>query len=282
MYFVNLNLSGTDFYYSQNLIRLAFMSILKIPCFYFGFSPHLLFNYKDTNTIHRASVRLKGLSSARYTLKSTISCTSVEQASMIRMETTVEDYEANNSHLYDLISTTDDDEDDKYYDETSEEDYDSSSTDSSYRCYGGNKNLSGSRLSWLREWDRVFPLLSALCLFIDPTFLYAISLNGDSLCFYVDGWLALGVSLFRFITDGLHVWNIWRRYFSKDYKRRSFSATDAYLRSIYGDFKSQNFKGKLDFFIYVFTVLPLPQVTNYYFLPSIFFRVFTKFFPKSS
>ncbi|WOH00035.1 hypothetical protein DCAR_0519391 [Daucus carota subsp. sativus] len=185
------------------------------------------------------------------------------------METIVEDYEANNSHLYDLISTTDDDEDDKYYDETSEEDYDSSSTDSSYRCYGGNKNLSGSRLSWLREWDRVFPLLSALCLFIDPTFLYAISLNGDSLCFYVDGWLALGVSLFRFITDGLHVWNIWRRYFSKDYKRRSFSATDAYLRSIYGDFKSQNFKGKLDFFIYVFTVLPLPQILIWMVIPAL-------------
>lgn len=180
---------------------------------------------------------------------------------MIRLESMHEEYENNNPHLYDVINTSDEEVlEDQEDDEISSEEY-SSSTDSD-----DEKKILGlpSRMSWLREWDRVFPLISALCLFIDPTFFYTLSLNGDSMCFFVDGWFALGLSLIRLITDGLHVRNMWHVFFRKDHRHSSLSAADAYwFQRIYGGLALQNFKGKVDFFIYVFVIFPLPQVRNY-------------------
>lgn len=183
------------------------------------------------------------------------------------MDNIHEEYEKNNPYLYDVIDTTDEDEQEMLEEdddeEESSEDYSSSSSTDSYRC---RKKILGSssRMSWFPEWDRVFPLISALCLFIDPTFFYTLALNEDSMCFFIDGWFALGLSLVRFSTDCLHFWNMWHRYFGKDCPRSSLSAADAYwFRRIISGLALQNFKGKMDFFLYVFVILPLPQVRNY-------------------
>ncbi|KAK1397350.1 Cyclic nucleotide-binding domain-containing protein [Heracleum sosnowskyi] len=178
------------------------------------------------------------------------------------METIHEEYENNNPHLYDVVNTSDEEEDD----EDSSEEY-SSNTDSEECC--GEKRILGlsSKMSWLREWDRVFPLISALCLFIDPTFFYTLSLNGDGMCFFIDGWFALGLSLIRLITDGLHVRNIWHVYFRKDHRHSSSSAY--WFHRIYGGLALHNIKGKLDFFIYVFAILPLPQVVIWIVVPAL-------------
>lgn len=184
------------------------------------------------------------------------------------METIHEEYENNNPHLYDVINTSDEEEvvQEEDDEESSEEYSDDSSTDSE-ECCGGKKILGlSSRMSWLREWDRVFPLISALCLFIDPTLFYTLSLNGDSMCFFIDGWFALGLSLVRLITDGLHVRNMWHVYFRKrkDHQHSSLSAADAYwFQRIFGGLAFQKSEGKFDFFVYLFIILPLPQVRNY-------------------
>lgn len=174
---------------------------------------------------------------------------------MRRMETIYEEQENNNPHYDDAI-TTDDEEEEVQEEDDEDSSEDSSEEDrSSYGCVGGTRRRllgSSSKMSWLRDWDRVFPLISALCLFIDPTFFYTLSVNEDGMCFFIDGWFALGLSLLRSVTDGLHIWNIWRQY-------RSSSSVHG-VRKIYGGLALQNFKGKMDFFLYVFGILPLPQV----------------------
>ncbi|KAL8147437.1 hypothetical protein AgCh_004953 [Apium graveolens] len=172
------------------------------------------------------------------------------------METIYEEHENNNPHYDDAITT---DEEEQVQEEDDEDNSEESSEEdrSSYGCVGETRRRilgSSSRMSWLREWDRVFPLISALCLFIDPTFFYILSVNEDGMCFYIDGWFALGLSFLRSVTDGLHIWNIWRQY-------RSSSSVHG-VRKIYGGLALQNFKGKMDFLLFVFVILPLPQVKD--------------------
>ncbi|KAL8147438.1 cyclic nucleotide-gated ion channel 4-like [Apium graveolens] len=187
------------------------------------------------------------------------------------METIHEEYENTNPHLYDVINTSDDFEVQEEDDEESSEEYSSNSSSDSEECCGGKKILIlSSKMSWLREWDRVFPLISALCLFIDPTFFYTLSVNGDSMCFYIDGWFALVLSLVRLITDGLHVRNIWHVYLRKDHRHSSSAAADAHwFQRIFGGLALQDSEGKLDFFIYLFIILPLPQVVMWIVVPAL-------------
>ncbi|XP_074367380.1 cyclic nucleotide-gated ion channel 4-like [Apium graveolens] len=182
---------------------------------------------------------------------------------MRRMETIYEEHENNNPHYDDAITT---DEEEQVQEEDDEDNSEESSEEdrSSYGCVGETRRRilgSSSRMSWLREWDRVFPLISALCLFIDPTFFYILSVNEDGMCFYIDGWFALGLSFLRSVTDGLHIWNIWRQY-------RSSSSVHG-VRKIYGGLALQNFKGKMDFLLFVFVILPLPQVVIWFAVPAM-------------
>ncbi|XP_074369204.1 cyclic nucleotide-gated ion channel 4-like [Apium graveolens] len=181
---------------------------------------------------------------------------------MRRMETIYEEHENNNPHYDDAITT--DEEKEEEDEEDSSEESSEEDRNSSYGCVGETRRRilgSSSRMSWLREWDRVFPLISALCLFIDPTFFYTLSVNEDGMCFYIDGWFALGLSFLRSVTDGLHIWNIWRQY-------RSSSSVHG-VRKIYGGLALQNFKGKMDFLLFVFVTLPLPQVVIWFAVPAM-------------
>uniref|UniRef100_A0A162A1J4 Cyclic nucleotide-binding domain-containing protein n=1 Tax=Daucus carota subsp. sativus TaxID=79200 RepID=A0A162A1J4_DAUCS len=185
------------------------------------------------------------------------------------METIIEEYENNNSHFYDSDDiTTDEEEEVQEQDdeESAAEEY-NSSTDI-YSCGGGNLGTkmlgSSSKKSWLQEWDHVFPLISALCLFLDPTFFYTLSLNEDGMCFFIDSWFALGLSLLRSVNDALHIWNMWHHY------RRSTPAAAVHgVRRRCGGIALQNFKGKMVFFLNAFVLLPLPQVVILIVVPAM-------------
>ena len=174
------------------------------------------------------------------------------------METIIEEYENNNSHFYDSDDITTDEEE-----EVQEQDDEESAAEEYSSCGGGNLGTkmlgSSSKKSWLQEWDHVFPLISALCLFLDPTFFYTLSLNEDGMCFFIDSWFALGLSLLRSVNDALHIWNMWHHY------RRSTPAAAVHgVRRRCGGIALQNFKGKMVFFLNAFVLLPLPQVRNFF------------------
>lgn len=76
-------------------------------------------------------------------------------------------------------------------------------------CLGG---VLDPRASWIQEWNRVFLLVCAAGLFVDPLFFYALSISDTYLCLFVDGWFGITVTVLRCMTDALHVWNMWLQF----------------------------------------------------------------------
>lgn len=106
------------------------------------------------------------------------------------------------------------------------------------------------RAAWVREWNRVFLLVCAAGLFVDPLFFYTLSISEACMCLFVDGWLAVTVTVFRCMTDALHAWNIWLQL---KLNRRLHDTIDRHVAVRY-------FKDKKGFFFDLFVILPLPQV----------------------
>lgn len=119
------------------------------------------------------------------------------------------------------------------------------------------------RTTWVQEWNRVFLLVCATGLFVDPLFFYALSVSDTCMCLFVDGWFAVTVTVLRCMTDALHVWNMWLQLkmnklsyapvggtsqTSRLHKKSARSVALGYL------------KAKKGFFFDLFVILPLPQV----------------------
>lgn len=134
------------------------------------------------------------------------------------------------------------------------------------RCSSGLKPKCLSRVldpraKWVQEWNRVFLLVCATGLFVDPLFFYVLSINSTCMCLFVDGWFAITVTALRCMTDALHLWNMWlqlkmaKRTFhvaSEEGSRlHDASASTVALRYL---------KAKKGFFFDLFVILPLPQV----------------------
>ncbi|KAL6506961.1 Cyclic nucleotide-gated ion channel 4 [Orobanche hederae] len=107
---------------------------------------------------------------------------------------------------------------------------------------------------WVQEWNRIFLLVCAAGLFIDPLFFYALSVSENCLCLFVDGWFALTVTVLRCMTDALHLWNMWLQF--KMNRRPPGGAATA--RGVAWKY----FKSKKGFFFDLFVILPLPQDGN--------------------
>ncbi|CAM8906319.1 unnamed protein product [Rhodiola kirilowii] len=65
------------------------------------------------------------------------------------------------------------------------------------------------KAKWVQEWNRVFLLICAAGLFLDPLFFYALAIDERCMCLYVDGWFGLTVTVLRCMTDVFHLWNMW-------------------------------------------------------------------------
>ncbi|KAG2682030.1 hypothetical protein I3760_11G171600 [Carya illinoinensis] len=119
------------------------------------------------------------------------------------------------------------------------------------------------RTKWVQEWNRVFLLVCATGLFVDPLFFYALSISDTCMCLFIDGWFAITVTVLRCMTDALHVWNMWLQLKMAE---RSFSAggmsgllrPDTTPRSV----ALRYLKAKKGFFFDLFVILPLPQAAG--------------------
>ncbi|XP_024024894.1 cyclic nucleotide-gated ion channel 4 [Morus notabilis] len=133
------------------------------------------------------------------------------------------------------------------------------------------------RAKWVQEWNRVFLLVCATGLFVDPLFFYALSISDTCMCLFVDGWFAVTVTVLRCMTDALHVWNMWLQL---KMAKRSFAAVgavdgsaaaglrDATARSV----ALRYLKAKRGFLFDLFVILPLPQIVLWVAIPSLLER----------
>ncbi|WZY75852.1 hypothetical protein YC2023_022236 [Brassica napus] len=145
---------------------------------------------------------------------------------------------------------------------------------------GGRRNGSpGSYNKWMmlgrildprsklvQEWNRVFLLVCATGLFVDPLFLYTLSVNDACMCLLVDGWLALTVTALRSMTDLLHLWNILIQFKIARWWPYRGGDSDGDINK--GDGTRVRMRGappyvkKNGFFFDLFVILPLPQASG--------------------
>ncbi|XVF04080.1 hypothetical protein REPUB_Repub05bG0050500 [Reevesia pubescens] len=139
------------------------------------------------------------------------------------------------------------------------------------------------RAKWFQEWNRVFLLVCAIGLFVDPLFFYALSISDTCMCLFVDGWYAITVTVLRCMTDALHVWNMWLQL--KMAKRSSFVRNDdkGEGERVGGEGGSTGLRGanacgvpfykylkaKKGFFFDLLVILPLPQIVLWVAIPNL-------------
>ncbi|XP_019251719.1 PREDICTED: cyclic nucleotide-gated ion channel 4-like isoform X2 [Nicotiana attenuata] len=167
------------------------------------------------------------------------------------------------SHYEDIYSVSDydneDDDDEEEIEEEVEEEDNSQECDKIQegRNKGGliigffsRNKIIDPRAQWVQEWNRVFLLVCAIGLFLDPLFFYALSISESCMCLFVDGWFAVTVTVLRCMTDALHVWNMWLQFKMINRSRRNHMVAQPY------------FKAKKGFFFDLFVILPLPQAVG--------------------
>lgn len=176
------------------------------------------------------------------------------------------------SHYEDIYSVSDDDNDDDEEEEIEEEE-ENNSEECNKIQEGRNKGrliieffsrnkIIDPRAQWVQEWNRVFLLVCAIGLFLDPLFFYALSISENCMCLFVDGWFAVTVTALRCMTDALHVWNMWLQFKMINRSRRNHMVAQPY------------FKAKKGFLFDLFVILPLPQV-------SLFYSFLTSYVPRT-
>ncbi|KAL9297788.1 hypothetical protein ACSQ67_023684 [Phaseolus vulgaris] len=143
---------------------------------------------------------------------------------------------------------------------------------STAECGGDGRRTLGKvldpRAKWVQEWNRVFLLVCAAGLFVDPLFFYALSVSDSCMCVFVDGWLAVTVTVLRCMTDALHLWNMVLR--MKMAKRTFGLGAAAGLRDTRPRTVALGYlKSRTGFIFDLFVILPLPQIVLWVAIPSL-------------
>ncbi|RDX64884.1 Cyclic nucleotide-gated ion channel 4, partial [Mucuna pruriens] len=133
---------------------------------------------------------------------------------------------------------------------------------------GFRRVLLDPKAKWVQEWNRVFLLVCATGLFVDPLFFYALSISDTCMCLFVDGWLVITVTVLRCMTDALHFWNMWLQFNMA--KRSLFLTRDRDSNTTtHGNFPLHYLKAKRGFFFDLFVILPIPQIVLWVAIPSL-------------
>ncbi|XP_073028658.1 cyclic nucleotide-gated ion channel 4-like [Primulina eburnea] len=135
-------------------------------------------------------------------------------------------------------------------------------------------NVLDPRARWVQEWNRIFLLVSAAGLFVDPLFFYALSVSENCMCLFVDGWFAVTVTVLRTTTDALHLWNMWLQLKMNLRStgvppRRSDSQLHDVNSTTTRSIASKYLKGKKGFLLDLFIILPLPQMVMWVAIPKM-------------
>ncbi|KAL3508610.1 hypothetical protein ACH5RR_028011 [Cinchona calisaya] len=182
-------------------------------------------------------------------------------------------------HNYDGMD--DDEEDDDEEEEgTTYDDHDCTGLYGNSRICGPRRRRRSTRwckkwlldprraATWIQEWNRVFLLVSAAGLFVDPLFFYTLSIRYNCMCLFVDGWFAVTVTVLRCMADALHVWNMWLQFKINGPRPPNSSCDDD--RS--GNIKTaalRYLKSNKAFFFDLFVILPLPQIVLWVAIPVL-------------
>ncbi|PHT51670.1 Cyclic nucleotide-gated ion channel 4 [Capsicum baccatum] len=177
---------------------------------------------------------------------------------------------------YNYSDHSDDDEEDQdNLEEKEEEKEENNSND--YNICGRERGRGGGlidffswkvidpRAPWVQEWNRVFLLVCATGLFVDPLFFYALSISESCMCLFIDGWFAVTVTVLRCMTDALHLWNMWLQFKMHKFRLHEGENTSSHPRihhekSLRRSVALRYLKSKKGFFFDLFVILPLPQV----------------------
>ncbi|CAA6658411.1 unnamed protein product [Spirodela intermedia] len=137
---------------------------------------------------------------------------------------------------------------------------------------GGTRRRGGGEFLWrlldphatsAREWNRVFLLVCAAALFVDPLFFYALSISGTCMCLFIDGWFAVSVTALRCMTDMLYVWNMWLQLKMAYYARRVHAkAEDEHIAAAGWRAALRRLKSVCSALFDLFVILPAPQVSS--------------------
>ncbi|XP_061358805.1 cyclic nucleotide-gated ion channel 4-like [Gastrolobium bilobum] len=124
--------------------------------------------------------------------------------------------------------------------------------------------LLDPKAKWVQEWNRIFLLVCATGLFVDPLFFYTLSISDTCMCLFVDGWFVITVTVLRCMTDTLHLWNMWLQL-----QMAKRSIRDTATTTTRGSFALHYLKAKKGFFFDLFLILPLPQIVLWVAIPSL-------------
>lgn len=109
----------------------------------------------------------------------------------------------------------------------------------------------------VQEWNRVFLLVCAAGLVIDPLFFYSLSISAGRLCLFVDGWFGVAVTVLRCTADLVQLVNVYLQLAAGSGDAHSTSPPSA----IDGAPKARGYlRSKTGFLLDLFIVLPVPQV----------------------
>ncbi|KAK6946777.1 Cyclic nucleotide-binding domain [Dillenia turbinata] len=154
----------------------------------------------------------------------------------------------------------------KYADEDHEDEEELTEEEEEKGYEGEYKGSLDQRERRLREWDKIFLLVCGIGLFVDPLFLYPLSLSDTSLCFFIDGWFAVTATVLRCMTDAMYIWNMWLRW--KNAKKPHDENTSVHGASSVA-LRSKDTKG---FGLDLYLILPLPQIVLWVWVPSLLAR----------
>ncbi|XP_023752740.1 cyclic nucleotide-gated ion channel 4 [Lactuca sativa] len=136
-------------------------------------------------------------------------------------------------------------------------------------CSPSGRARIDPRSPWVQEWNRVFLLVCAMGLFVDPLFFYTLSISESCMCLFVDGWFAVTVTVLRCMTDALHLWNIWLRFKMKrssPLDERRFSTDESIVRNVLTRLMTE---ARNRFSLDIFVVLPISQVVLWVVIPRL-------------
>lgn len=120
-------------------------------------------------------------------------------------------------------------------------------------------------LNSIQEWNRVFLLVCAAGLVIDPLFFYSLSISAGRLCLFVDGWFAVSVTVLRCMADLVHLVNVYLQLAAgpgdAHYTPSPASAVNGAEARGSGAPRARGYlRSKTGFLLDLFIVLPIPQV----------------------